>query len=465
LFTDAVTRFNKGQSPLQNLAVASKIVNQIRDNAGGKVEVILDNNHLPDEVMQRGNIHPPVNVTAKFINDRLGWNLSSEEISNLLTNVEFKVELNGDQLAAIAPFWRTDIEIPEDIVEEVGRLQGYDKLPLDLPKRNLTPAAKNLLFEFKNQVSQLLSSAGANEVLTYNFIHGKLMDKTGQNRDMAFRLSNALSPDLQYFRISLTPSLLEKVHSNIKSGHGEFTLFEINKVHVKGINDDEGLPKEFARIALTLAADEKTAAASYAGAPYYQARKYLDLLLQRFGANNLEWKALSEADFGDHEAIRQMTMPFEPKRSAVIVSNGLIVGVVGEYRRAVQKALKLPAFAAGFEVFQSFLLDSDTSKNYTRLSRFPSVEQDICLKVPAETPYKAVYDFVSNHLDQSRPGQTHHSLSPVDIYQRQDDEQHKQITLRLKLASFDRTLTDEEVNKLLDSVAQAAQENLSAERI
>lgn len=467
IFTDAVTRFSKGQSPLQNLAVLAKVTDEVRKFAGGKVaSALVDINQVSREAIERGNMHPPVTVTAQFINERLGWELSAEQMTTLLTNVEFKVVVNGDELTVTAPFWRTDIEIPEDIVEEIGRLNGYDKLPLVLPQRDLTPAPKDPLFEFKGKVRTILSRAGANEVLTYNFIHGNLLDKMGQDKTMAFRLSNALSPDLQYLRTSLTPSLLEKVHPNIKAGHAEFVLFEINKVHAKDMLDDENLPREFNRITLTLAADEKAAASDYAGAPYYQAKKYLELLLSGFGVtDSVQWMPLAKADFGGHALIEQMAKPYEPNRSAVLVKDGLVVGVVGEYRRAVQKALKLPAFAAGFEVFHSFIQMGSSGQAYTQLPRFPKIEQDICLKVPTGISYGQLYQFVEVYLQQNRPDKTHHLLSPMDIYQREDSTNYKQITLRLSLSSYERTLTDAEVSTLLDAVAKAASQQFQAERL
>ncbi len=467
LFTDAVTRFNKGQSPLQNLAVIARIAEDTAWLAGGQLAgKLVDDNHLPQEVMQRGSIHPAVKVTAGFINERLGWNLPAGEMAGLLTNVEFKVDVNGDELTVAAPFWRTDIEIPEDVVEEVGRLYGYDKLPLDLPKRDLTPAQRNPLLDFKARVRQLLASGGANELLSYTFVHGDLLEKTGQDRAQAFQVANALSPDLQYFRMSLMPSLLERVHPNIKAGHGEFALFEIGKIHSKEMWDDEGLPREFNRVSLVFAADEKAAAANYAAAPYYQAVKYLNILINHFGvAGDVQWQPLAQADFGGHKAIEQMAKPFEPNRSAALVKDGLVVGVVGEYRRAVQKALKLPAFSAGFETFHSFLAAGSQNSNYTQLPRFPKIEQDICLKVAADMSYQEVYDFVYGEAVDKQPEDAVAGLDPVDIYQREDDPQHKQITLRLRLASFERTLTDQEVAKLLDQIAQFAKDQLNAERI
>src|SRR5690606_33143170 len=94
LFTDAVTRFNKGQSPLQTLAALAKMADEVRKFAGGKVaSPLIDVNHVPQDAVGRGNIHAPVTVTAQFVNERLGWDLSVEEMARLLTNVEFKVDV------------------------------------------------------------------------------------------------------------------------------------------------------------------------------------------------------------------------------------------------------------------------------------------------------------------------------------------------------------------------------------
>ncbi|HSX07803.1 MAG TPA: phenylalanine--tRNA ligase subunit beta [Candidatus Saccharimonadales bacterium] len=456
LFTDAVTRFNKGQSPLQNLAVLGKIISEIRQYAGGKVaSILIDDNHVPAEAMERGSLYAPVTVTAEFINARLGVQLSADEIAALLTNVEFAVQIDGESLTITAPFWRTDIEISEDIVEEVGRLYGYDHLPLVLPKRDITPAPKNRVFAMKDVIRRVLSRAGANEVLTYSFVHGDLLDKVGQACENVFQIANALSPDLQYYRLSLLPSLLEKVHANIKAGYDEFALFELGKTHELAGIDEDGLPLEFDNLALAYAARKDTKP----GAAYYEARNFLDELAHAFGVQ-FEYVKLQQTD-------ASFAAPFDLNRSAMVRIKGDEpgFGFVGEFKPSVRKALKLPEKSAGFEIGFGALMSHMRQTNYIPLSRFPKVEQDICLKVTADTTYQQVFDLTWNSLDEQTPDTVICTLSPVDIYQREDDAAHKQITLRLSIASYERTLTDEEVSKLLAHVAEVAKAQLGAERI
>lgn len=460
LFTDAVTRFTKGQSPLQNKAVIAKIVDEIRQYAGGKIaSSLIDDNHVDEISMQRGSLEAPVEVGRDFINQRLGLSLSTKEMSQLLENVEFKVKQEADVLTITAPFWRTDIALPEDIVEEIGRLYGYDHLPLQLPKRSASPAKKDEMLQLKSRIRQQFAALGANEVLSYSFVHGDLFKKVGQDANQAFQLANALSPDLQYYRLSLAPSLLDKVHANIKAGHNEFGIFEIGKTHIKGF-EEANLPKEFERIALVYVANTK-AAARHSGAPYYMARKYcLELLAYLGVGSRVDFEPLA----GDDQDIS--TTYYAPGRAATIRLNGQVIGRVGEYKSSVRKALKLPEYCAGFELGLQPLLDVvRQQESYVALPRFPKVEQDICLKVSSDLPYKELFDFVWGHLNENRPDRTFHSLAPVDIYQRADDGAHKQITLRLELASYERTLTDQEVNSLLDRVAEAAKEKFAAERV
>jgi len=456
LFTDAVTRFTKGQSPLQNLAVLAKITDEIKLYAGGRVaSPVIDDNHVPQEVQERGSIHAPVQVTAQFINARLGLKLSAQDIVTLLTNVEFDVQVNGDELTVKAPFWRTDIEIPEDIVEEAGRLHGYEHLPVELPKRTIRPVKRDELFDLKARLRSILSNAGANEVLTYNFVHGDLLDKVGQDKAQAFCLNNALSPDLQYYRLGLTPSLLEKVHPNLKAGHDEYAIFEINKAHNKQSMTDEGVPKEFNNLALVIAASDK-AAAKKAGAPYYAARKYLDVLAAKLGAT-FRYEPLTE------EPPYQPAKPYDYRRSArvYLMPENVVIGLIGEFRPEVRRVLKLPAFTAGFEIGASTKLVAQT-RAYRPLSRYPSVQQDISLRVPADATYQAVLDKLQAGLTELAADHLQADITPLDIYQKDD---HKHLTFRLSVAHYQKTMKAAEVNDLLDTLATLAKDALGAERI
>lgn len=462
LFTDAVTRYTKGQSPLQNDRVLVFAMQKMAELTGARQVSKVHDFQDTGVGAKEG-----VEVAAEFINSRLGTELSSSEIATILQNVEFDVEVaTSGELRIVPPFWRMDIKIPEDIVEEIGRLYGYDKLPVALPRRTAKPAPKNELLEFKQQLRLALKQAGANEVLTYSFVHGNLLDKVGQDKSDAYRLSNALSPDLQYYRLSLLPSLLDKVHSNIKAGYDEFGIFELNPVHAKNhVDEEDGLPREVQRLAFVFAASDKMVSAGYAGAPYYHARKYLTGLLADLGIiASFEPLASQEPETVVSKAV---VAPFEAGRAAYVKSqNGTLLGVLGEFRSGVRSSLKLPSYIAGFELdTEQVMHEASKQSEYVPLPRFPKVSQDISLKVPADLPYATLFDAIWQALGELQPDSTLPMLGPIDIYQGADDPSHKHVTFRFTITSYERTLTTEEVAVMLDRAAERLRTELSAERI
>lgn len=452
LFTDAVARFNKGQSPLQTMPVLVKMINEVQNHAGGKLAgKVLDDLHVAEQ-LERGSVHPAVQTTAEFINQRLGSNLSVEQIATYLRNVEFNVEIAGQDLAFTAPFWRTDIELPEDIVEEVGRMHGYANLPATLPSRSVKPVELNPERVLRQKLRTVLQRAGANEVLTYSFVHGALMDRVGQDRTQAFELNNALSPDLQYYRLSLTPSLLEKVAPNIRAGYARFAIFEIGTAHVKGKLDTEGLPSEFGRLAYVYADSTSGKAA------YYEAKHHADYVFEQLGVKDLVgYQPLQTED------LDQATRYYAPGRAATIMLNDHIIGYIGEYNQSVRRALKLPERTAGFELALAALQTVSGSTGYKALSRFPSTSQDLCLELPATVPYQELHSFLAKNLGKAAPKDITYQLAPVDIFQKDNDL--KRVTLRITAVSHVRTLQTAEVSSLLNALAEAAQTAIGATRI
>jgi phenylalanyl-tRNA synthetase beta chain len=450
LFTDAVTRFNKGQSPLQNdrvLWYAMKNVTELA--AAQQASDVTDIRHLPAEVYDQQTMSGTLLVSPQFINERLGTTLSGDELCTLLQATEFIAtnDASDGMLHITAPFWRTDIEIPEDIVEEVGRLYGFDKLPVVPPKRSIAPATKNELRVFKQHLRLMLKQAGANEVLTYSFVHGDLLRKTGsESEKWAFRLRNALSPELQYYRTALMPSLLSKVHLNSKAQAGDdanrFALFEFGKVHVTA-HTNNGLPEPMERLALVLAADTKTAQAHSYGAAYYQAKYFVDMLTH----HQAVYEPIDTMEY-------PITASYMTGRSAVVKVNGEVLGVVGEFNSSVRTALKLPDYAAGFELDTVALQKYLQPPRYKALPAFPATTQDITLTANGRSYYQVVMTVETQLIAAKQEHGYGWQLAPVAIFKPEQSGDTK-ITLRISLWHTERTLTTTEVSQLLEHIAAA----------
>ena len=450
IFTDALTRFNKGQSPLQNAAVLKQLMSMVGGAQASEVFDASSSNEciMPDAIHRVDS----QGVSNEFVNERLGTDFSNDEIADILRRTEFMVEVDEHGCEVYSPFWRTDIELPEDIVEEVGRLYGFDKLPRQLPRRSIKPAPKNLRRELKNAVRQSLSRAGANEVLTYSFVHERILKNAEQDVAQAYKLSNVLSPDLQYYRLTVLPSLLDKVHANIKAGHDEFALFEMGKGHSKmhGLGED-GLPEASQFTDVVYAAKKPGA-----GVPFYKIRRLVEQLARELGAE-LVFKPIEQ------ELTLPVAAPFDQSRSALVeTTDGTFIGIVGELKQSVIKNFKLPAYVAAASLDTAGLeaVYAKRDSHYQPLSRYPSTTRDISLKVPSAVKYQQLLqtlDEVVRDVDMAV------RLEPLTIYQSEEDVAQKTITWRLTFTSLARTLADKDIAPVMQQIERVAKDAWGAE--
>ena len=456
LFSDAVTRFNKGQSHLQNPVVLAKLVEDICNQTGATAGMLYDS--APEETRFSWE---PVLVPVDFVNARLGSDLNADTMQQLLTSVEFAVEQTPEGLVVTPPFWRKDIDIAEDVIEEIGRLYGYDKLAVVLPKRSSAPVTKNTILEFKTRLRGTLAKVGANEVMSYSFVSGKLIEDVSQNTDEAYKLSNALSPELQYYRLSITPSLLARVHGNIRAGHDAFALFEMGKAHLKGQGvDDEGLPLENDMLAVVVAHNDKRLAKG-AGATYFEAKNYVEHIAHTLGM-------AFDYDVLTAEPEHEIAKPYDWQRSALITdrNTGNYIGIVGEFKASVRKKLKLPVHSAGCELMLAPLMDgAEALLLYRPLSRFPHITQDVTFKTPKEQAWGDVNEQLNEQLVARASDHGYvTTVEPHDIYHKEHSPQ-KHITLRIDVHHPDRTLTTEEVNSLVAGAVGEVEKHLDIKRV
>lgn len=437
IFSEAVTRFTKGIPAGLGGPVLSEAVRMLKNSTGAQVAslVVEDYPKKTDTIV--------INLSASQVNETLGTNFSAEDIAGLLRNVGFSVEFDGLEASVVVPYWRQDVNIPEDIVEEVGRLAGYDTINPTLPLRDFTAVLPSSFDTFRSLVRKTLARAGANEVLTYSFVHGDLLQKSGQSTDNSYRIINSISPSLQYYRQSLSPSLLTNLFANVKSGYESFAIFELNKVHQKSDGlTEEGVPVENESVALVFT-DSRAE-----GSAYYQAKYILEYLAGVLGVK-LGFESLQGKE------ICARCAPFEPKRSAVVFDKktGNKVGVVGEFKQSALKSFKAPSYTAGFDLDSRALFGcyKEADAKYRPDSRYPGIERDICFQVSSATRYADIIDTAGATLDEL---DFISLVEPVDIYQPEPGET-KNITIRVKLASYQKTMTNEEANEVVNDVIKS----------
>jgi phenylalanyl-tRNA synthetase beta chain len=451
IFSDAVTRFTKGQDPEKCEPILYEAIKLVSELTEGCISSdIYDSYEIPKQSID-------INVSISKLNSHLGINLSSEEITQILNNVElFSTRSSDDLIIVQVPSYRGDLTIPEDIHEEVGRLYGYDNIQKSLPQRTIKPTKRNQRIALQSDIRKILVASGANEILTYNFQSLKQFSSYNQDPDKAFHLKNPLSPELEFMRTSMLPSVLEKVNGNIRSGYKSFALFEINKVHNKQ-EMEEGLPVERQNIAFSFTADEKTALTKYDGSPYYVAKTYAESLFEKLGTPQMNYELLSEESDLPFwiENIRNM---YKQSASAVVSykleGKKYYLGVIGEIASNVIRKNKLPEFTSGFEISVDSLQNIyDFSRVYLEPSKYPHVNFDLCFIVDNDVPYMYIEELIMKQLHAE---DLYVIVSPVDIYQSeiQSEDDLKQMTYRIKIQSKERTLDNDEVTEYIKRVSR-----------
>lgn len=458
LFTEAVTRYTKGQDPERCPNVLYKALELLNDHAGGVVASdIMDDYKNPDtprDIM----IHPDT------INHKLGTQITAEDIKQILDNVELYSTNDDDgNLHITIPSYRSDLEIQEDIVEEVGRLYGYLKVPLNLPSRTIHPVTQVPVVQLQKALRKEMLQLGANEVLTYNFTSIDSLELFEQSADNAYRITNSLSPELEYMRMSIAPSIIEKLDVNIRKGHEEVAIFEINKTHNK-LEVEEELPIERLNLAYAY-----TTTQDVDGSPYYQAKIILDSLLDRYNAK-VSYKLL--ADLSPEEIptwIKNIYGPYDVNSSAIAyltIGDQLIeLGIVGTLKKKISQTLKLPQYIAIFEISVNELLRIQNQKrSYHEPSKYPAVSNDVCFILDEAITYGSVSKTIKDTIHAINPD-LRATVSYVDIYQTPDQSEQmlKQITYRIETRSDTETLENDYVNQLLTSVIEKVNEEFDAE--
>ena len=424
IFSEAITRFTKGQPAVNTIPAIKNCLTKLGVKSGAELRFADSLKQDLSEIQ--------VAVKVSEINQLLGSHYDEALIIQTLENVGFKVVSDSEKLLVTAPLWRTDIHIKEDIIEEVGRLLGFDNLPFSLPVRPFVGAEKNAMFELKTTLRNLLSlELGFNEVLTYSFISKKLLERVGENTEDAYEITNSISPELQLFRTSITPSLLEKVRENQKAGFADFSLYEMNQVTKKslGLNSDQ-TPKMQHHLAVVSTAD------------YYYSKQILENLTDKLGLN-FEIQAFTDGEASGY---------FEPKRAAKILLSGTQIGCLGELKNSVKTALKLKEVSSLELDLEPLLGQKASDKRIKESSRFPAVNRDLTVKISEEKSFALVENAILEVLKIQSSLIFH--LTATSIYQA-EGANTKNLSFHLNFASTEKTLLSEEISAIMNSINQS----------
>ena len=463
--SEASRRFERGVDPAL-APVAAQAAQALLTELGGADPSVAgtDVDLLPTREVIRLDPTLPGRLT--------GVDYGEPTVVSRLRDVGCAVEESSStsEVLVTPPSWRPDLTRPEDLVEEVARLEGFDRLPVTVPS---APAGRGLSRRqrLRRAAVRALADSGYVEVLTYPFvaadISSALLLEAGDGRIPSVRVSNPMSDEEPFLRPTLLPGLLAALGRNVSRGFADLALYETGLVFRRRDGQTQGIrPK----VGVRPSPDEL--AAIEASLPYQP--WHLAVVLAGSRERSGWWGPGRAASWADSvEAARTVAStlgvtlevrsdahaPWHPGRCAALELNGRVVGHAGELHPRAVEAFELPARTCAMELRLDDLLDAATGEaKAPPISAFPPATFDLALVVDVSTPAAEVAAAV-----RTGAGPLLEDLRLFDLYQGvQVGEGHKSLAFALRLRAPDRTLTAEETAAVREAAVRAAAERCGA---
>jgi len=450
IFTDAVTRYTKGQNPALCLPILLRCIDLVKELAQGAISSNIQ------DIYTQPFKPKSISLSISKLNTHLGTSLGGEQVKSILQNLEYTISNEDEEyLTVLPPVFRTDIYIPEDIFEDIGRIYGYENITLKLPTKDIKTAKKNTLIDIKSNIRSILSNSGCNELDTYSFTSKQSIQNSKQDPNMAFHIKNALSPELEFMRISLLSSLLEKGKYNIQKGLSPFCIYEFNIPHQKAYVDNFELPKEDWHLSLLFSSIDNT----LDGNPYYQVKRYLEKVLDSLNIPSLSYELISDSSELDLPIWVKGIIPSFNKNGASLVKyikdgDTKIIGVMGDIDSEVKNNFKLPQYTSAFEINLEEIVKLVNKKSLSVFeTKYPAITEDLSIQVNTSTKYHDLEQAVLKVINtKDRVG----AIKCLDIYQKESN--YKSITLRISIEHKDKTLNSEDFKKIIERIEEKVKE-------
>jgi phenylalanyl-tRNA synthetase beta chain len=437
--TEASRRFERWVDPSNVAKAAARATQLLCELAGAKALEVKDLYAAPLPAEQ-------VEIRLSRTNAILGLKLDLPTISKLLEQLQLKVLLKDNSTLVVeTPTWRNDITREIDLIEEVARLHGYDKIPETLPAGSNVAAGRSLVQRLEEKARSLLLRSGLQEVVTYSLENaGKVakagLVETGNLAATPLILRNPLSEDYTQLRTSMLPSLLAVLQKNTGNDPKAEAarIFDLARVYLP---KNGGLPDERRRIGLALMAAVPVAhwQKELALADFFSLKAIVENLLEGLGAANAEFRAAANS-------------PFHPGRCASIALEGEDIGVMGEVHPSVQEAWDLPqrAYVALLD-FDALVRHLKLRPQYQPIPKYPPVDRDLAILINNAIPAAKV-----NSVIKAAAGNLLERLDVFDLYTGPPvPEGQKSLALSLRFRDPLRTLNDGMVDELIENVVKA----------
>jgi phenylalanyl-tRNA synthetase beta chain len=458
LFSEASKRYERGVDPRIGELASARVIQLLELHAGGKAGTLgatfSDFEPAKDILLPNG-----------FASELMGVDYSQQEIEKVLRDIGAEVSADKAGLKVVAPSWRPDLLHKTDLVEEIARITGYDRIPSLLP---VAPPGRGLTREQNFRASALnsLAAAGCTEILSYPFVSAD-SNNLFADASKAVVLANPIQEEAGSLRMSLLPGLIDTARRNLSRGLTDLAIVEHGSVFVSSSSKPPVFPDTSARPSAEQIANLEKGIPNQ---PKHLAGLFLGSRLgSQPGAKSvtagvedaLEAARVVGSAVGVELAVRQA----KPKglhsgRSAELMVGKVVVGVVGELNPSISKSHDLPRTVGVFEINLDALFDvAPASVTARPIGTLPAATQDLSLVVKIETPAADVLAAV-----REGAGELLEEISLTDDYRGSNvPEGSKSLTFALRFRAMDRTLTQAEASEARDAGVEKAKQKFSAE--
>ena len=429
--SEASNRFEKGLDPERTTMAIERACKLLEEYAGGTVVTGTV------EYDKTNNKEKEIEITFKNINDVLGTVIPNEEILNVFRKLGFSYKVNGEKIKVTVPTRRLDISIKEDLIEEVSRIYGVDNIEGKLP---IVPMRKGSYDKTQREIRNKMIALGLKETLTYVLINDKEVNGYTLDKFEPLKLLDPITEDRNTLRYSMIPSLYKVYEYNKAREQKDISIFEIGK----GFYKKGEVYGEDTKLCVLMSGKYSTGLNNNKTVDFYVIKGIAEEVLDYLGYS------------GRYSFMKQeMPKEMHPGQSAMINVNGSNIGMIGKIHPSVTKD---DVYVLEINLDELFTKKVGKMK-YKEFSKFPSINKDIALVVDKKSVSKDIEKVI-----KSAGGSLLTNIEVFDVYTGVGvGIDKKSIAYSLTFSDMKKTLTDEEINGLMDKIIAAVSKKCGAE--
>jgi phenylalanyl-tRNA synthetase beta chain len=436
--TDASFRFERGIDPEGVIRALNRAAQLIADLSGGNIY-----KNCIDEYPQKVPAVKDIPLRLSRISQLTGTAIDAKEVIKILQSIGMTVGNAGkDYYLVTPPTFRVDIKREIDLIEEVIRIYGYDRVPVTLPNVAVVEMASNPRMDLEEKIRHILIGTGYSEVVNYSFVTPESVNylclpKNDERRRLV-RIKNPLVEDQSVMRTTMVFGLLDAMKKNNNNGSLDLKIFEMGRVFID--REREELPEEKNMLACLLTGVmTDNLWGNKVNADFYDLKGCLENIFYDFKLTNCHYRS-------------SISEPFlHPGKSCGIYIGELLAGYMGQVHPDTLERMDLRNCACVFEINLDILANQVNNLiHYKEISKFPAVTRDVAFLIPAEMETNYMIDIVLRQNEELLE-----NVVIFDIYAGKGiSEGMKSLGLRFSYRAPDRTLTDVEVNNIHDKIVQ-----------